>query len=149
MMGIRKFLKKQVDFKQWLDVDSVSRSTRITKNLVKSFLNARQDNPDAYVPKNFEDCLKHYQLSEEDLQKQSRLSAKLVYLYLGCSVGLFFYMFYQFWFSHVGGGIMVFILSIVLFLYGFKEYTKLFQIKHRVLKFKISTCLKELILHKE
>jgi len=148
-MGIRNFFKKQFNYKEWCDTEGMKQSISITKNVFKSFSSAHKNQEDIPQHKTFKDCMDYYKLTEDDLQKQKRLSSKLVCLYLGCSIGLFLYTFFQFWSGHALAGFMTFVLSMVLFLYGLKEYTKIFQIKHRTLKFKLKDCLKELILHKE
>lgn len=146
-MGIRKFLKKQFEVKQWFGVDSLKQSTRVTKSLIKSFVNVNKKQGDTYKADTFQDCINHYQLTPDDLRKKQQLSMCLVYIYLGCSIGLFLYVFCQFWASHIWGGLMSLVMSAVLFLYGFKEYTTYYQIKHQVLKFKVRDCLKEFIFH--
>jgi len=148
-MGIRNFFKKQLNYKDWFDVEGMKQSGLRTKKLCKSFLDSHKGKENAPPRKTFQACVKYYQLTEKDLQQQKRLSLKLVYLYLGCSIGLFLYVFFQLWASHFLAALMTLVLSGFLFLYGLKEYTKVFQIKHRTLKFKLRDCLKELILHRE
>ena len=146
-MGIRRFFNKQFNIKEWCDFQGLKQSTRITKSVFKSFRCAHKNKENVLPRKTFDECVRYYQLTEDDLQNQKESSLKLVYLYIGCSIGLFLYMFYEFFFSHLFlAGIMALVLSAVLFLYGFKEYTKVFQIKHRTLKFNLKACLKELIL---
>jgi hypothetical protein len=145
-MGIRRFFKKQFNLKEWCDFEGLKQSSRVTKNIFKSVLSAHKNKAASAPGKTFEECVNYYQLTEKDLQKQKRFSLRLVYIYMGCSIGLFLYAFYQLFLFHILAVLMTVVLGAVLFLYGLKEYTQVFQIKHRTLKFKLKDCLKELVL---
>ena len=146
-MGMRRFFKKQFNIKEWCDLEGLKQATQTTKNIFKSFLTAHKNKQNPLPRKTFEACVQYYQLTQEQLEKQKAFSLKLVYLYMGCSIGLFLYALYEFFIPHlILAGLMSFVLSAVLFVYGLQEYTKVFQIKHRTLKFSLTACLKELIL---
>jgi Leu/Phe-tRNA-protein transferase len=145
-VGIRRFFKKQFNVKKWIDADNMKRSASMTKDIVRSFMLAHRQRQDVHTGDSFESVIERQGLTEEDLQHQQKTSLNVSYAYFGLGIAMVVYSCFQFYSPHILGGMMTLVLGAVFLTYGLKEYTHYYQIRYRVLKFKIADCLKALFM---
>ncbi len=133
-MGIKKVLQSSLfgalNPKKWLGYDSLKQHSTLLGRIAKNTLSKQQEG-DGYKPKSFEDCMRHYGVSEEDLEQKMQYALCMTYFCLGFSVLTFSYMFYQFFHNSMSAGIMCLILTGLLWAMALREHFNLFQMRQR------------------
>lgn len=131
-MGVRKTLKRGLfgafNFKKMIGFDRLKEQASSVKNI---YDNAYKEEDSDFKPKSFADCLRHYGVSEEQLEIRMRNALWTVYFCLGLSALTLGYGIYQFASHFVSGGLLCLILTFILWTMAFKEHFNLFQMQQR------------------
>lgn len=133
-MGLKNALKSNVlgalNPLRWLGIGSLKQQSSRAGKLIKgTFKTGKQE--DHYKPTSFEDCMQHYNVTEQDLEKLKRNAHYTSLFCVLLSVVTFAYMFYLFASGPAVGGIMCFVLTILLWAMAIRESFNLFQMKQR------------------
>jgi intracellular multiplication protein IcmV len=131
-MGFKKTIKRGVtstfNVKRWLASDQIKQSGKTVKNLYNDLYGKKTKGK---VFKSFEECVRHYGLTEDDIKKREKscllMSVTLAILAVPC----FAYAIYLFATSFFLSGVVALSLSALLLAYAFRENFNYFQIKQR------------------
>ncbi len=133
-MGFKKVLKKGVTSglkpKQWIGYDHIKQDGITVGKIAK---NVFQKEKKTERKETFEEAMKRFNLSEDDIQDRMKKSRQLVFTFLGISGLLFIYLIYQWSVGHTLSGFIVFILMGLTLAYAFREHFNLFQMRKRQL----------------
>ncbi len=131
-MGVKSILGRGLNPKQWLGIESLKQQTKVLSQTFKSAILLKdQEHSDHYKPASFEECLQHYQISEDDLKIKMRNSLWTAYFCLGLSVGTLSYMLYQFGHHMLLGALMCITLTLLLWVMALREHFYFFQMRQR------------------
>lgn len=131
-MGVKSIFGRGLNPKQWLGVNNLKQQTaQLSQTFKSSILLKDKEHTHHYQPTSFEDCLKHYHLSEDDLKTKMRNSLWTVYFCLGLSVGTLSYMFYQIKHHMILSAFMCVTLTFLLWVMALREHFYLFQMRQR------------------
>jgi intracellular multiplication protein IcmV len=132
-MGVFRAIKKGVGsgfrVKRWLGADRIKGSTETVKVLAKTLFESepKEDLHDL----NFEQCLKHYHMTEADLELRMKQAKKWITFCLAASVFAFAYMFYQLHSNELIATFVCFMIGALTLVYAFREHFNLFQMRQR------------------
>ena len=127
-MGVKKVIKKGFNFKYWIGADYLKVNAKVIGRLFTTlFKHSKQQ----VQEETFEQCMKRFNLTEEDLQKRMQYSKHMALFCLGTSILLLVYMFYLFTQTFILSGIVCLILALLMAAYTFREHFNLFQMKQR------------------
>jgi len=133
-MGVKKILKKgffsALNPVNLIGIDSLKQQTARVSAIFKSTMKDAKEG-DGYKPTSFEDCMSHYDVTEEDLKNKMRNALYTTYFCLVFSLLTFSYMFFQISKSSFMGGLMCLILTVLLWSMGIREHFNLYQMKQR------------------
>lgn len=115
--------------KRWLGTDRIVGSTRTVRALAKDVFASA---PSEEVKNlNFEECLKHYNMTEADLELRMKQAQKWIAFCLGGSVLAFAYMIYQIHAHEFIATFVCFMIAALTLVYAFREHFNLFQMRQR------------------
>lgn len=131
-MGVKSILGRGLNPKQWLGINTLKQQTvQLSQTFKSSILLKDKEHSDHYKPASFEECLKHYNISEDDLKTKMRNSLWTAYFCLGLSVGTLSYMFYQIKHHLMLSAFMCVTLTFLLWVIALREHFYLFQMRQR------------------
>lgn len=132
-MGLFRTVSKGVSsgfrINRWLGTDRIKASTQSVRKLAKAAVKTEQE--EAIAGKSFEEVLRHYNMTEDDLKKRIDQGNKIILFCLGGSVLSFAYMIYQFSSQEIIAGIVCGMLTLLMLAYAFREHFNIFQMKQR------------------
>lgn len=132
-MGFKSAMKKGfgtgLSPKKWIGFNQLKSDSRTMGKIFKGVFGRSKKG--AERNETFEDAVKRYHLTEEDIQKRIRSSKELVIIFLGFAVVLAAYTVYQWTASHFIDGFICLILVILTSAYGFREHFNMFQMRQR------------------
>jgi len=133
-MGVRKTiskgLSKVLSPTQWLGMDSIKQNGKLIGDIAKGAF--RIDKKQSQVSgKSFEECLRHYGVTEEGLKKRMENALQVVWFCLILAGILLPYSIYLIFTAKVLAGVVALILMFVMLSYAFREHFQYFQMKER------------------
>jgi intracellular multiplication protein IcmV len=133
-MGVKKIIKKgffsALNPVNLIGVESLKNQTARMSAIFKGTVKDVKEG-DGYKPTSFEDCMRHYDVTEEDLKKKMRNSLYITYFCLSLSLITFVYMFFQISKASLMGGLMCLILTVLLWAMSIREHFNLYQMRQR------------------
>lgn len=134
-MGVKKVLKRGLfsafNFKNMLGFESLKQQTKAVKGLAKSAYTIDSDEDAEFKPATFQECLKHYGVSEAQLQKRMRTALMTTYFCLALSVGTIGYGIFQLTNHFMSGVLMCGVLTLILWTMAFREHFNWFRMSQR------------------
>jgi intracellular multiplication protein IcmV len=131
-MGFKSILKKGVSGgvspKQWIGFGQIKGDTVKVSKIAKAVFKREKHTE---RKETFEEAMKRFDLSEDDIKKRMKTSKQLVFIFLGISALLAFYMTYQWVSGHFIGGFICMVLMSLILSYAFREHFNLFQMRQR------------------
>lgn len=131
-MGIKQVVKKGLfsglNPMRWIGYDQIVANGRTIKNMVSSIT---KKNNTSYHPTTFDDCMQHYGLTEETLKKRMKSSLRVARVCLVLSVLMLSYTIYLFIRHLPMAAIICVVLTLLLWVYAFREHFNYFQMKQR------------------
>jgi len=131
-MGLKSTMKKGLGSglspKKWIGYDQLRSDSHSLGKICKSVLNRSKDET---KKESFEQAIKRLDLKEEDIKKRIKSAKELVMIFLGLGALLILYTIYQWTAGHFVNGFICFILSLLTFVYSFREHFNLFQMRQR------------------
>ena len=145
-MGIKSILGRGLNPKKWLGISTLKQDTSVLSQTFKSAILLKdKDHSDHYKPTSFDECMRHYNVSEDDLKLKMRNSLWTVYFCLGLSVGTLSYMVYQFSHHMFLGGVMCITLTFLLWVMALREHFYLYEMRQRRLGCTLKEWFKSLV----
>ncbi len=140
---VKKVIKNNTNASDWASWQVVKNNGRSVTNLLKSM--GKTDQPD-YVAESFEEAVKHYGLSESDLENRmkSHFSTAIICALLGL-VAFGWAMYLLIAKLMYLSTIVALGLSLLMFSYAFREHFFYFKIKRKNLNCTVSEWLRSLI----
>lgn len=133
-MSVKSFLKRGLfgafNFKRMLGFDTLKDQAKSVKSLYENAYSKDQPTGE-YKPASFEDCLRHYGVSEDALKQRMRNTLLTVYFCLSLAVIVIGYSIYQFMSHFTLGGLMCVVLALILLVMAFREHFNWYQMKQR------------------
>jgi intracellular multiplication protein IcmV len=133
-MGVKKVLKDStigaLNPKRWMSSGLLSKQTSSFKSIVSGTFKSQKEG-DGFKPTSFEDCMKHYNVTEDDLKKKMNTASRTSYFCMVLSLVTFFYSFYQFSHTSFLGGVMCVVLTLLLWSLAMREHFNYFQMRER------------------
>lgn len=128
---------------RWLGTNRIKGSAKSVKEIATTLF----DNEKAEEVKNlnFEECLKHYNMTEADLELRMKQAKKWVAFCLATTVLAFGYMFYEFHANELIATFVCFMIGVLTIAYAFREHFNLFQMRQRRLGCTVSEWFTSLI----
>ena len=120
---------------QWLGLDYIKYSLGQTKTLVKNLFTVKK----AESYETFEQAMKHFNITEEDLKQKEKELTNLFVIYLLTAFIILLYTVYSFYSGFLISGIMSLCITLYPLSMAFRFHFWLFQIRHR----KLGCTLKE------
>lgn len=134
-MGLKNVLKTSfvsaLNPMRWIGIGSLKQQSSTAGKLIKSTFKTSDKESETYKPSSFEDCMKHYNVDEEGLEKLKRNALYTTYFCLGLSLITLSYMFYLFTHATAVGGIMCLVLTLLLWAMATRESFNLYQMNQR------------------
>lgn len=136
-MGLKDSVKgsllNNVNVKAWVGADNIKRSTMTLRDIFTTFFFAGRAKKGAGTQTlSFDEAMKQYGLSEEDIKKQMKYSLLMLRLYIIFFVLMVVYAFYLLLVQNqLKAALFDFILVLVLASFMFKESFNYFQMKQR------------------
>lgn len=131
-MGLKSTMKKGLfsglNPKQWIGFNQLQSDSKTLGSIAKSVF---QRSKEAEKKETFEEALKRFNLTEEDLKKRMHSAKQLVMIFVAFGGALFAYMIYQWSSGHFTEGFICLILSALTLSYAFREHFNLFQMRQR------------------
>lgn len=131
-MGFRRVVKKGLSGglnpKRWLGYDQLKEDTASVGNIARSVFK-REKNTER--KETFDDAVKRFNLTEEDIKKRMKTSKQLVALFLGMGGLLFAYFVYQCATGHILHSFICLVLTALILVNAFREHFNLFQMRQR------------------
>lgn len=130
-MGLFRVMKKGLRVSRWVGTDRIRGDAKTVKSIATNLFKSE----DAEATKNldFEACLKHYKMTEDDLKLRMQQAKKWILFCLGGSALAFIYMIYQFSAHEFIAGFVCFMIGALTLAYAFREHFNLFQMRQRKL----------------
>ena len=140
---IKRTFKNNTNVKGWLSWDTIKENGRIVKDIAKDIA-PEQSNSD-FVPTTFEEVMKHYNLTENDIKKRTTI-AKMTALFCGVlTVTAFCWALYLFYTSMILSGFVALSVSVLMSSYTLREYVSYKQLKERKLTIAMQGWIKKLM----
>ena len=131
-MGIKRVVKKGLfsglNPIRWVGYEQIAANGRTIKNIVNGITKSTKS---TYHPMTFEECMQHYNLTEDDIKKRMKNSRIVAIICLSLSICMTVYMFYLFVRHLPLSAIICAVLTLVLLAYAFREHFNYFQMKQR------------------
>lgn len=132
-MGVKNVIKKGLfsglNMKRWIGLEQIKENGKTIGGLFKGLLGNKK--ADEVRKETFEESMRRFQMTEEDLQKRMQSAVRLVTFCLIGSVAIIIYMFYLFYNAQIVASFVCMMLSVLLLAYAFREHFNLFQMKKR------------------
>ena len=130
-MGFKKVVKKGfgsgLNPKKWIGYGALKADTiTLTKIFKGVFKRSKTERKET-----FDQAIKRFNLTEEDIQKRIKSAKELVMIFLGFGGLLVVYALYQWIQGRMMGGFVCLILSFLTFAYAFREHFNMFQMRNR------------------
>ncbi|MBS0352107.1 MAG: type IVB secretion system protein IcmV [Proteobacteria bacterium] len=136
-MGAIKVTKKVLamgwNFSRWVGIGELKKNTQMIKNMAARNLSAKAKNAD-FKAENFEQLMKHYQMTEADLKKRVHSCNQIMIFCSLFSVLTIAYTIFIFQHHLYLGGLVGILMTLLLWAYVFREHYTKFQIQQRRLK---------------
>lgn len=131
--GVRKFFFSKLNVLRWAGYNNLSENAKIIKKIASTYATPSGRTKKNYLPSSFEDCMRHYGLTEEGLAKRMKNAKRASVIYSILGLLLLIYVGFLFH-RHLGlSGFSCLILSMLLLTYGFRESFHYFQMNTRQL----------------
>ncbi len=132
-MGVFRAIGKGIGsgfrVKRWLGTDRISDSTQTVKSIAKTLF--KNEKAQEVEDLNFEECLKHYNMTEADLELRMKQSKKWIgFCLITCFIA-FTYMFYELRAGELIATFVCFMIGALTVAYAFREHFNLFQMRQR------------------
>lgn len=132
-MGLKNVVKKGLfsglNVKRWAGVDQIKQNGVIIGRLFTNVFCYRTNKNS--VKESFEECMRRFNMTEEDLQKRMKASVKIVTFCLIGAILIFIYMIYLITLHQLLSGFVCLTLTFLLLAYAFREHFNLYQMKQR------------------
>ena len=131
-MGFKKVVKKGLGSglnpMKWIGFGQIKTDT---VTLTEIFRSVFKRSNEAGGKETFDEAVKRFNLSEEDIQKRIKSAKELAMIFLGFGGVLVIYTIYQLSLGRVLSGLICLTLSLLIFAYGFREHFNMFQMRKR------------------
>ncbi len=132
-MGIKRVVKKGLfsglNPVRWIGYEQIASNGRTIKNMVDGLTKPNQTT--SFQPATFEDCMRHYGLSEADLQKRMKNALLIARVCAVASLLMLAYTIYLFIHTLPLAAIICVVLTFLLWAYAFRAHFNYFQMKQR------------------
>lgn len=128
----KKGLISNFNFKRWIGMDMLKRSTNTVYNLYKDFNSSSSPkNMPVGQSQSFEDLMVKNGITEKELARRIRTSFAAILVYSLCLFVVLLYCVYLLVNGYYETSILSFILALVFVSFIFKEHFNYFQMKQR------------------
>jgi len=131
-MGFKSTMKKSLGSglspKRWVGYNQLQSDSKTVGKIFKSVF---ERSAKAEKKESFEEAVKRFNLTEEDIQKRMKSAKQLVMTFLGFGGILLAYMLYQWTVGHIIEGFICLVLAALTLSYAFREHFNLFQMRQR------------------
>ncbi len=131
-MGFKSILKtglfSGLSPKRWVGYDQIKRDTVGVGQIAKEVFRHEKT---AGRKETFDEAMKRFNLTEDDIKKRMKSAKQLVGIFLGFGGLLFLYLIYQWTTVRILDGFICLVLMLLVLTYAFKEHFNLFQMRHR------------------
>jgi intracellular multiplication protein IcmV len=133
-MGVKRVIKRGffsgLNPLQWIGYEQIANNGRTIKNMVDNIIQPNA-NQEFTAAKSFEECMQHYQLTEEGLKKRMKNSLRVAQVCLTTSILMIAYWIYLFIHGLPLAAVVCIVLTLLLWAYAFREHFNYFQMKQR------------------
>lgn len=131
-MGMKNVMKKGLfsglNPLRWIGYEQIAQNGRTIKNMVDGMINSKAA---ADAPTTFEEAMRRYLLTEEDIKKRMKDSYRIALVCFVASGLMLAYMIYLFVRGLPLAAIVCLMLTLLLWAYSFREHFNYFQMKQR------------------
>lgn len=129
--GIKRYVVSFVNVKAWMTYDTVKKNVGDIKDSVASTFEVKKE---AQYKATFDEAMKRYGLSEEDVEKQKMAFLEIAVFVSALGIGMFAYALYLLLVhTSITGSIIAFSLTAVIFATAFRFHFQYYQFKRRKL----------------
>lgn len=127
--GFGKVVKPFVNFPAWMGWQQISTTGKSIKDAAKLITKPAQ----AKRKETFDEALQRLRLTENDLQQRAKLFRRMMMVYSGIALILFFYTIYLLAGAHLAAGLLSFVLTLLALSLAFRQHFWYFQVQQRKL----------------
>ncbi len=130
---VKKGLFSGLNPTRWIGLGHLSDNAKTIKKIANGLVKTAKvdQSSSSYKPKNFEEAMQHYGLTEESLKKRMRSALQIVVVCLSLSALMIAYMIYLFSKDLPLASFVCIMLTLLLWSYAFREHFNYFQMKQR------------------
>ncbi|AAO91145.2 type IVB secretion system protein IcmV [Coxiella burnetii] len=132
-MGFKNTVKKGffsgLNPMRWVGYEHIASNAKTIRNIVDNII--EKPTAASSQKETFEECLRRFNLTEEDIKKRMKNALRIVIFCLALSFGMAGYTVYLFVHGLPLSAFVCVILTFVLWAYAFREHFNYFQMKQR------------------
>ncbi len=133
-MAIKKTIKKgffsSINPIRWVGMGQIQNNASTIKDLIDGIFRGARNNR-VVLKETFDDCIERLGLTEADIKQRMRSAKWIATICAVLSIGMCAYMLYLFFHALILGGVIAFMLMLLLWAYAFREHFNYFQMKQR------------------
>lgn len=141
--SVKKGVSSSLNVKRWVGLDHIKDNGRVLGRLFQTVLK-KPVQSETTRHESFEECMRRFNMTEEDLQKRIKNGKKMVFFYLLVSIATFIYLIFLLSYGRHLAGFVCIMLTLLFLVYALREHFNIYQMNQRRLGCSFKTYFRSL-----